>query len=209
MLNGINRLRTQRTGVGRRGEAERRTDLPLDHQLTFQPEPDEKWTFEEGRKICINGEDVAEAVRTGNNDVRLLVGVSHGLSAYQQHVWGRGGKGNADFNGTVAALQSTIVGRMSNLYDGLTGGVHFEAVGEDFWVNNVNIRSVLHLYLQRPTDAGRRYLEGLREKLALILSRRQSSTRYDAVHGQAERLYQEVSMVLECAPPPGPPRLCA
>lgn len=210
MIGTLNRLRTQRTSVGRRGEAKaRNTDLPLDHQLTFEPSPDERWTFEEGSKICVNGEDVAEAIRENKQDVRLLVGVANRLSAYQQHVWERGGKGMAAFNGRVSAIQNSIAGRLSNLYDSLTGGMHVECVGEDFWLNNINVRSVIGVYLQRPTEAARRYLEGLRDKLALILTRRQSSKQYDALRSQAERLYAEVSLVLQCAPSSHVPRLSA
>ncbi len=212
MINFINKFsRVQPRGkAGSAKGAERREDLPLDHQLTFSPEPDEKWTFEEGRGILLNGEDVKGILSENGNNVRALCGVSQGLYDYQQFVWGKnGGKDRAAFNGTVASLQDSIQGRLGSIYDGLTAGVHFECLGEDFWVNNVNIRSVLKLYVMKPTEAARCYIEGLRDKLSLILSRQQSSTRYDAVHEKAVQLFNEISMVLECVPAAGPPRLCA
>jgi hypothetical protein len=128
---------------------------------------------------------------------------------YQQHVWSKGGKTEAAFNGTVDALQHLILGRLGTLYDDLTGGVQVECVGEDFWVNNVNIRSVLRLFCQRPTDAARTWLEGLREKLDLLLERRTTTTRDDAVCERAAILRDEISLVLSCTPTASPPRLCA
>jgi hypothetical protein len=185
------------------------SDLPLDHQLTFSPAPDERWTYEEGRGLMLNGESVKEMVRDSGGDVRTLCGLSQGLSEYQQFVWGRGGKDRANFNGQVHALQDVIMGRLGSLYDGLTGGVHFEWRGDEFWVNNVNIRSVIKLYMSRPTETSRRYLEGLKQKLSLILSKQHSSTKYDAVQGEAGRLFNEISMVLQCVPATSVPRLCA
>jgi hypothetical protein len=184
-------------------------DLPLDHRLTFKPEADEHWTFEEGRGLLLNGEDVRTIVRDAPNDVRTLCGVSQGLDDYQQFVWARGGKDKAAFNGAVGALQHAIVGRLGSLYEGLTGGLHVEWTGEDFWINNVNVRAVVKLFALRPTDAGRRYLEGLQQKLDLILSRRRLSRKDDAVAAEAKRLHDEISVVLQCVPSTSHPRLCA
>lgn len=209
MLNYINKLgRISRKRTDSSKGAERVTDLPLDHQLTFSPSPDEHWTYEDGN-ILFNEMDVKEIVRESANEVGVLCGVSHGLNDYQQFVWNRGGKQNASFNGLVNSVQHSIQGRLLNLFDGLTGGIHFECLGTDFWINNVNIRSVVRLYMIRPTEAARVYLEGLRDKVALILSRRHTSNRYDAVHEQARELFEEITFALENISPSGPPRLCA
>ncbi len=188
----------------------RRTDLPLDRQLTFNPTKDERWTFEEERRICLNGVDVAELVCEGGNDVRLLSGVSQGLSEYRTFVWSKqGGKGQAKFNARVMSLQDTIVHRLGNIYDGMTGGVHIECAGENFWINNVNVRAVLMRFRVHPTEQVRLYLMGFRDKLHLILSRQQSSTRSDAIHDQARKIFDEIEDALECLPADAPPRLCA
>lgn len=209
MSDFINRLRRlpRFGGVSGGRSADRPTDLPLDHRLTFCPHPDEKWTFEEERRICINDVDVAEVLGEGANDVRLLCGLSQGLSEYRQHVWGKGGRDQAKFNAVVFALQDTILGRLGSIYDGVTCGVKFECDGRDFWVNNVNVRSVLALYWLKPTDKARRYLAGLRDKLGLILSRRQSSTRYDGIHEQARGFFDEITLALEHIPSDAPYRL--
>ncbi len=205
-INKFNRVSGKRTDGSKK--AERTTDLPLDHQLTFSPNPDERWQYKDGA-IVLNDEDVKEIVREAGNEVSTLCGVSSGLNRYQQHVWSRGGKEHASFNGQVNSVQHTIQGRLTNLFDGLTGGVHFEWLGEDFWVNNVNVRSVIKLYVLRPTEAARSYLEGLRHKVGLIMSRRHDSTRYDAVYEEAQELYEEIDIVLNTVSPSGPPRLSA
>lgn len=205
-INKFSRVSGKRTDGSRKSA--RVTDLPLDHQLTFNPNPDQNWAYREGT-ILLNDMDVKEVVHECSNSVSTLSGVSHSLYDYQQFVWNKGGKGYASFNGVISSVQHTIQGRLLNLFDGLTGGIHFEWLGEDFWINNVNIRSVVKLYMLRPTEAARTYLEGLRDKVNLILSRRHDSTRYDAVYEEAQELYDEIDMVLNTVSPSGPPRLSA
>lgn len=209
MFNYIDKLRNipSRQKVGRRDGVRDREQRPLDRKLTFTPFPDECWTFEGGCRICLNDVDVREIIGDERESVPILTGLAQGLYDYQQHVWSRNGKGNSRFNGAVASLQGTILDRLSGLYDGLTDGVRVECQGEDFWINNVNLRSVLKLYWQRPTEKVRRYLAGLRDKLALILSRPRSSTKYDGVHLKADGLLDEISLAVEHLPPDAPPRL--
>ena len=209
MFNGINKLRRTSTNsrLGRRGRTSRKADPQLDERLSFKPFPDESWTFEGDSHVFLNDEDVGEMVREERDDVRVLSGLSQGLSEYQNFVWSKGGKGFGKFNATVTSLQDRILGRLGGLYDGLTGGVNVEYSGEDFWINNVNVRSVLKLYWQRPTEKARRYLMGLRDKLDLILSRQRSSTKNDAIALQSKQLFEEITRALEYMPADAPPRL--
>lgn len=202
----INKLRKlyPRPGVSKGGRTERKTDLPLDHRLTFSPSFDEKWTFDEERKISLNDIDVKDVMTEGGGSVGVLCGLFQGLSDYQDHVWKKGGKGFEKFNGTVDSLKSTIQGRLGHIYDNITGGICFEFSNEDFWINNINVRSVLCLYRIKPTEKARCYLAGLRNKLGLILSRRRTSSRYDGVSDRAQGLYDEISLALEYIPPDAP-----
>jgi hypothetical protein len=206
MIGTLNRLRdlTRRSGVSGKGDAPRthESDLPLDHQLTCV-QNGEKWTYRDNR-ILIDDEDARGVIGEAANDVGVLCSVSQGLHDYQQHVWSRGGKGNAKFNGAVHSLQDTIGGRLGSIYEDMTGGVRFECRGEDFWINNINVRSVLNLYRLKPTDKARRYLMGLQQKLDLILSRQRSSTRYDGVREPARQLSLEIEAALEYVPPDAP-----
>ncbi|MFA4972248.1 MAG: hypothetical protein WC683_06515 [bacterium] len=212
MISNIRRLTDlTRKVIGRGGKAERThaTDLPLDHQLTFNPEPDQRWTFDQGSGVCVNDCSVRELVHDNPNDVGLLCGLSHGLYSYQKFVWSKGGKENAPFNGMIMSLQHVVLGRLGNIYDTITGGMSVELEGDDLWLNNINVRSVIKLYELRPTEAARSYIEGLRDKVGLILSRRKTSSKYDAVCDEAAKLYEEINIVLATVPCPGPPRLCA
>lgn len=207
MIGTVNKLLrdvVRRPGVSRGGGAQRthESDLPLDHQLSFV-QNNEKWTFRDNR-VFIDGEDAREVVGHAANSVDVLCSVSQGLSDYQQHVWSRGGKGNAKFNGAVASLHGTICGRLGAIYEDMTGGVRFECRGDEFWINNINVRSVLNLYRLRPTDKARHYLRGLKQKLDLILSRGRSSTRADGVREPARQLSLEIEAALEFVPPDAP-----
>ncbi len=202
----FDRLRriSEKRALGESNRATGESDLPLDHQLTFSPQKDERWSFRDDSRLFINDADVGELVGENGNDIGLLCGISQGLSVYKDHVWSRGGKGLSKFNGVVTSLQGNILGRLSGIYDGITGGVRFEFSGDDFWLNNVNISSVLKLYRIKPTDKARRYLMGLRQKLGLILSGQQSSTRYDGIHARATLLFGEISAALEYLPADAP-----
>lgn len=202
-INRLKRTIPRTSGYGTCSK-ERVSDLPLDHRLSFYPSFDEKWTFDEERWIRLNDVSVEEMLADGGDDIQLLCGLSHGLGGYQQHVWTKGGKSLEKFNGVVNALQNKIFGKLGKIYDAITGGVRFESNGEDFWINNINVRSVLNLYRLRPTQKARQYLWGLRDKLGLILSRRQSSTMYDGISKQARELFDEISLALEYIPADAP-----
>lgn len=209
MSNYIDKLRNipSRQKVGRKDGSSQRERKPLDSKLTFIPFPEQRWTFEEGSRICLNDLDVREIIRDERESVSVLSGLSQGLHHYQQYVWSINGKGYARFNGAIASLQGTILGRLVGMYEGLTDGVHVECQGDDFWINDINLRSLLKLYWRRPTEKARRYLMGLRDKLALILSRQRTSNRYDGIHHQACKLFNEISLAVEHLPPDAPYRL--
>lgn len=209
MIDYINKFRGigGRRGVSRRGRADHPSDLPLDKRLTYDPYPDEHWTFEDDGRVHLNGVDIGQMVDEERNDIQFLCGVSRGLQHYQLHVWSRGGKGKADFNAQANALQDKVHGRLGDIYDSLTGGLHFELLSGEFWVNNINVRKVINLFYQRPTEKTRQYLVGLRDKLGLILSRRRSSKRYDGVHREVDILFKDVSLALEYIPADAPARL--
>lgn len=206
MSENISKLRGLR-GLRPDGRVDGPSDLPLDHRLTFSPHSGEKWSFEGERKVFVNGADVAELVGEGANDVGLLCGLSEGLARYKHYVWERGGGSQARFNAVVSSLQGTISTRLDSIYDGVMSGVKFECSGKDFWINNVNVRSVLALYWHRPTEKARRYLAGIRDRLGLILASRRSNTRYDGIHERARELFDKISLAMEHIPPDAPYRL--
>lgn len=202
MIDNINKFHRISPRRGRYSpKVDSHTRPLLDRLLTFAPHPDEEWTFdEEKRRIFVNGEDIGRFIGDLRNDIGFLCGCSEALEEYRRFVWGRGGKGKAVFNGIMKSLQDKIHCHLISIYDDLTGGVHFESDGKEFWINNVNVGSVLKLYRLRPTEKARLYLLGLRDKLGLILARQRSSTRYDGIYEQALKLIEEIRITLECVP---------
>lgn len=174
-------------------------DLPLDHRLTFSPSKDETWQFDGGH-IYLNGSEINELTKTTGNDVGSLCGLSTALDQYRQHVWNKAGRSNGKFNGAINAMLEKILCRLGSIYDGLFKGLRFEYSNGDFWINNINIHSVLKLYRLRPTNSARCYLVGLRNKLGLILSSQNGSPHYDGVMREAEQLFGEISCALDQIP---------
>ena len=210
MSINIKRLQRWRTGKtsAKSGGRERVSDLPLDRQLTFNPDPTEEWKYRDGR-IFINDEDVGVLINEHGNDIGFLSAVNFSLDSYKQFVWGRGGMGNAKFNGAVDALQGKIVGRFGSIYEGLVGGVRYEFTDNVFWINNVNVKAVIALYRMRPTSQAKEYLKGLRTKLFLIIARQQSNPRVNGIHGVVHQLIGEINGALKRSPPADTPLLVA
>lgn len=213
MIGIINRLRNsavfrKRSKGGSSTSGVHDADLPLDHQLTFNPYPDEEWSYDEGRGICFNDESVGEMVRSDGRNIRMLHGLSQGLHLYQRYVWSKNGTDGEQFNGAIDALQSVIQGKLSTIYDDLTGGVQFDCQGSDLWINGVNPRCVLNCFLANPTEKSRAYLIGFRDKLGLILSSHRSSKTGDGPYQKARDLLEDIEIALACVPADGPLRLC-
>jgi len=206
-FRNIDRLRTGRTD-SKGAEKARKSDLPLDHQLSFNPTPDERWSYRRGH-VYINDIDVNELVNKNGNDISMLSGLSFSLEEYRNFVWGRGGRINAKFNGAVEALQGKIIGRLGSIYEGLTGGINYEYAHGAFWINNVNVQAVIALYRIRPTTKARSYLRGLRDKLFLIIARKQSSPRCDGIHDVVSKLIDEIDGAIEIHTPSDTPLLVA
>ncbi len=210
MLDFIRSIRGKRSGRLDRDSSsvEGASDLPLDHRLTFEPDKEEKWTFERDG-VYVNGVLVDDLVNDGkkNRDVALLCGASRGLQEYQLFVWSKGGKTMAGFNARVQSLQDKVHGILAHLYDALTGGVDLDLSDGDAWLNNVSVRKMIQLYIQNPTVRRRQYLMGLKDKLALILSRRRSNSIHDAVRTEAEDLLEEIDIALDFMPASAPLRL--
>ncbi len=211
MINLIDKYR--RTGGVRSSKgarkSERSTDLPLDKRLSYKPSPDEEWSFEEDGRVHVNGVDIEEMIEEERDDVKFLCGTSNGLDKYQHFVWSKGGRGQADFNAKVRSLQDKVHGRLNTIYDDLTGGVRFELHDGEFWINNINVRKTIILFYHHPTEAARRYLMTLRDKLDLILSSRRTNKRYDGVQEYASALFKDINLALEYIPADAPPRLVA
>lgn len=204
-IKRLRKLRTGRTTTKGSEKAESK-DLPLDHQLTFNPAYDEEWRYRNGH-VFVNGEDADELINRNPRDISFLHGMNICLDRYQKHVWERGGQGRSKFNAAINSLQGKVVGRLGSIYDGLVGGVEYEFVDDVFWINNINVKAVVTLYSLRPTRKAREYLKGLRTKLFLIIARRQSNARVNGINGVIHELIGEIDDVLKAYIPTDTPLL--
>lgn len=198
-IKRLQRWRVGRTGRERTGRRES-TDLPLDHQLSFQPDGHERWTYRDGR-VFVNDYDVDRLINENPRDISFLTGASLSLEHYKQFVWARGGRGRGKFNAAVSMLQTKIAGRLGSIYEGIVGGVEYEYVDEVLWINNINVRAVVALYRLRPTRQAREYLKGLRMKLLLIITRRHSNPPANGIHRIVNEYVGEIDGALKDHPP--------
>lgn len=175
------------------------TDLPLDHQLTFKRNVDEEWTFRGGH-VYVNDMDVEDLIDYDSRDVRLWCGVSEGVEDYKGDVVGRDGAKKSQFLARANCIQDKVLFNMKRLYDEKTDGFYLTLGDGEFLFNNFNVRAFLAMYHMRPTEKARRFLFGLKSKLALILVNRNGTPQYERVHRVVQRLYQEVVDALSVSP---------
>lgn len=206
-LKRLERFRIRRPSSGQT-EHSHETDLPLDHQLTFNPDPNQEWRYRNNH-VFVNGEDVNGLVNDNPRDVSFLSSLSISLDEYKHFVWDRGGKIFAKFNGAVEGLQCKIAGRLGSIYYELCGGVRCELDNGALWINNINVRAVVALYKLRPTSQAREYLKGLRLKLYLIIARAHSNPRANGMQNVVQHCIDEIDGALDCHTPADTPLLVA
>lgn len=205
-LKRLSRVKVSRKSSDKAGHAHE-TDLPLDHQLTFNPDPNQEWRYRSNH-VYINGEDVNELINDNPRDISFLSSLTISLDEYKNFVRGRGGK-NGKFNASVEGLQCKIAGRLGSIYDEMCGGVRCEFDDEALWINNVNVKAVVTLYKMRPTNKARAYLKGLRSKLFLIIERPHSNPRSNGMSNIIQNYISEIDGALDFYSPTDTPLLVA
>lgn len=204
-MSYINRIR-ERLKVGSVGRGSSRDvdatssrDLPLDHQLTFKRDADEEWKFKDGR-ILINEMDVEDLIDYESRDVRFWCGLTEALMEYKEMVVNRGGSGKSRFLARVESIQDKVLCNMKKLYEEKREGMYLSFGDGEFLLNNFNVRAFLAMYHVQPTEKARKFLIGLKSKLALILVNRNGTPQYERVHRVVQRLYEEVVSALSISP---------
>jgi hypothetical protein len=178
--------------TGRSNEAPARTDLPLDHQLHFCSDSGESWQFT-GQQILRNHDDIEVAVDHPTAGVRDWEDISAGLTTYKAVVHQRAPGRFARLSAVCDRVQGRILHHMKRVFDEKMGAVTLRWGDGTALLNNVNVRALMALYHVRPTAKARRYLDGLKSKLALILSGADASPAYARVRGLAQDLYDEIT----------------
>lgn len=174
------------------------TDLPPDHRLVFHRSPSEKWNFNDGH-IFLNDEDIESVLDQERNNVRLQAAVSEALQEYRNETI-RQAAASAEFLARIEAIQGKILSNMGRIWDEMSGGIRLAWGDGGYLLNNVNVRAILAMYHVRPTTKAKKFLEGLKYKLALILINKNGSSYYERINGVVKRLYEEVEGALTHAP---------
>lgn len=195
-----NSLRVRSSGTSSSGGVDGSCkDLPLDHQLTFNRDANEEWKYRDGH-IFINDIDIEDVLDYEQKDVRLWCGVSEALMDYKDEVEKRNGKEKSDFFARVGAVQDKVLCNMRRLYNEKTDGFYLSLGDGEVLFNDFNIRAFLAMYHLKPTTKARKFLFGLKSKLALILVNRNGTSQYERVHRVVQQLYEEVLGALEVSP---------
>lgn len=190
--DGLDRVRG-----GDLGEAtSSRSDLPLDHQLTFRSDAGDTWQFD-GQHVMHNGEDVEEEIGEPRAGVREWEDVSASLDIYKGVVYRRAPSRFARLAAAIERIQGRILTLMKRVFDEKMGALTLRWGDGRALLNNVNVRALMAMYHVRPTEKARCYLDGLKRKLGLILSQAHVSPAYARVHSLAQDLYDEITDSLE------------
>ncbi len=172
------------------------TDMPLDHQLSFRSDGGDSWQFD-GWHVMHNGEDVEDEIERPRSGVKEWEDISVGLGTYKDVVFRRAPTRFERLAAAISRIQGRILALMKRVFDEKMGAVNLRWGDGRALLNNVNVRALMAMYHVRPTEKARRYLDGLKQKLGLILSQAHVSPAYTRVNRLAQDLYDEITDSLE------------
>ncbi|MDP2600038.1 MAG: hypothetical protein Q8P84_04800 [Deltaproteobacteria bacterium] len=178
------------------------------YRLPFRRAPNEEYSFENG-KILLNGADVSGMINIPDPDIAFLVGLSAGVEEYRNTVWVRYGTDKRDFNGQAQGLLEKLLSKLSHVYEETTGGVKVQLQGGKLWINDIDPKVVLALFLSNPTEERRRYLESIQAKVGLILQGKAVKSHIDGLVAEAKRIFHQIETALQNQASPSHPPLLA
>ncbi|MBI4365409.1 MAG: hypothetical protein HY543_01170 [Deltaproteobacteria bacterium] len=180
-----------------------------DAKCSFRRAPGETWTYEYGA-VCLNGAAIDEWLTEETTDIGLWCGLVDGLGDYREWARDHTVPDRERLLHAIAGLHERALIGLRHVYDQKMGGVSLSWGDGAVLINNINVRAMLAMYHVRPTERARRFLEGLRAKLALILCRQTISPDAARLEGIARATYEELCHGLTtptidtvCLPPGG------
>lgn len=188
--------------------ADARQTPPNDFRLIFRRSPHEEYTYEEGR-IFINGMDVLSLIEGEKPDIELLVNLTGAIDEYRRYVWANHGTRLRDFNALTQGILEKSMNKLSFAYEEMTGGIRVAYNNGRLWINDIDPKVVLSLFLSHPTLERRQYLKSIQTKLALILEGRAGNGHSHGILAEAKRLFVQISRAFENTPAANPPPLLA
>ncbi len=167
-----------------------------DRHLTYHQDG-VRWQFKDG-KILVNDLDVGKLISDSHEEVTYWIGLSDGLNEYRKKMtkWARRQEQWGRFTNAVDALLNTLLRHLKKSYDRRMTGLSWTMEHGQFVLNGINVRSFLDLYRLRRTEKARKFLKGLKAKLATLLQHREESPHYDQVRQVVAELYRELEQEL-------------
>lgn len=190
------------------------TRKEVDPSLPFQISQGEILTFE-GGEIKLNGESVSDLINLDAARARSAGGAAasgekvkvfadigqhchllESLQEYKDYAYGINARQFPKLSVKIDDLQNRMLGQLQQIYSEQIDGITLRFGDGGLLVNNVNVRALMAMYSLRPTEKARVFLEGIRQKLALILVRHQSNPQVARALGAVQGLYHELSASL-------------
>lgn len=185
-----------------------RAERAIPHNLRHQPSKQEEYTFEEGR-ILLNGMDVLSMIDSEAMDIELLACLSGAIQEYRGAVWENYGTSFKKFNAQTQAILEKLLGKLNTAYEQVHGGLRIHLQGGRLWINDIDPKVVLALFLSNPTEERRRYLNGIFTKLGLILEGKVGKSLSHGILAEAKRVYIQMQQAMDNSPSSHPTPLLA
>lgn len=191
-----------------RGIPERPTLARPDPRFTFR-RGDQTWTYA-GGKILLDGYDIHPLISEEEPTISTLVGLASGLGDYKNRVSGLRWRpyGAGKLVGLIDAFLEKILGRVKRVYDAKMYGLAWTLKNNELIINGINIQSFLALYRVRRTRKAKKFLQGLKKKVDMLIANHAGSWSNEKVRHKILAIQKEIDEELaDDAPTSSPDRL--
>ncbi|MDO8494882.1 MAG: hypothetical protein Q7S68_06045 [Deltaproteobacteria bacterium] len=190
-------------------EKSRGAESAAEGRLLVRASENEEFTFENGL-LLLNGMELLSLVDEDAVDVELLDSLMSGVSHYRREVWSRYGTQYRDFNAATQVFLEKGSKKLGNCYEEMSGGLRVRLSNGRLWINEIDPKVVLQLFLSNPSPERRQYLKSILRKLTLILEGKAASSKSHDVCQESKRLTIQIEKALEhTAADSSPPLLVA
>ncbi len=163
----------------------------VDHHATFSPGQGEVWSYKGGR-IYLNNAEIEEYLKTDTPDIGQWCHILDSLKAYDDWAYSNKARQFRALHFSINGIQERMLKHLRGMYHTRMGGITLTFGEGALLLNNVNVRALLAMYHVRPTEKARRFLEGMKSKLALILCQHHGNPQVSRVAGLVQALYEEL-----------------
>lgn len=174
--------------------------------------PSGKWNFSTGH-IFINGQNISELIEhSPEKPIEFWAQLSGDLNAFINQTLRRFGKkrkkkvGSSEVEedidpngelGRLVALGEAYIAKIMRLmkrkYDEKTDGISY-MLDEDgqLTLNGTNIHAFIHMAKQYPSQKARLFLQGLKNRLGIILSNKSGNSNYEKIREATLALFKDI-----------------